>query len=251
MAMLYPDLTTALVILAQQYDARGVYTFLHSPNFTAYLPRVIEYAEGRVYREVVPLATRNSSATAQVQAGLRTLPLGFFVPQPVVVEHLALITPQGVAPQKGQRWVYEMTSIDFIDMIWPVEATTMAPNVAYPELYCAPLDNQTFVLAPTPDLAYTAEVTGTFRPMPLSAANPQTYLTSFYPDIFLAACMIAVAGFQRDFGAQSDDPRMAVSWESVYEKLLPGAIEEEQRRRGQGVGWGQLPPAVEAKQARA
>ena len=248
--MIYSDLTTRLAILAREYDQSGVFTFVNAPNFSAFLPAVIEYAEGRIYREITPLATRNSSATAVVVPGLRILPLIGFRPQPVVVEGLALVTPVGTPPTQGTRWPYEMASIDFIDQIWPTEGTTMAPS-ATDERYWALLDNQTVVLAPTPDQPYTAEATGTFRPTALSAANPATYLTDFYPDVFLAACMISVAGFQRNYGAQSNDPQMALSWEEQYQALKESAIAEEQRRRGQGPENTPLPPAPEVKARRS
>lgn len=249
--MLYSDLITALVILAEENDASGVYSFLQSPDFAAFLPRVIEYGEGRIYRETVPLATRQSNATQTFQAGLRTLPLIGFNPQPVVVEGLAAITPVGTSPQAGQRWQYRMVSLDMIDSLWPEESVTLSPAVAYPELYWAMRDNQTIVVAPTPDQAYVCEATGTFRPTPLSAANPLTYLTEFYPDLFLAACMISVAGFQRDYGAASEDPKVGLSWETQFKTLEASAIEEEQRRRGQGMGITAQPPlTAEAQQPR-
>lgn len=248
--MLYADLTTALAILSQQNDQTGLYTFIQSPDFATFLPRIIEAAEGRCYRELVPLATRNSTASAKCQAGLRTLPLGLFSPQPVVVEGIALITPVNTAPSQGTRWQYEPASIDFIDWIWPTEATAVAPS-ATNERYWALLDSQTVVLGPTPDQAYTAEATGIFRPTPLSAQNNETYLTEFYPDVFVAACMIEVAGFQRDYGAQSEDPKLAVSWQAQYDLKKASAIEEEQRRRGQGPSQSTLPPAPETKARRS
>lgn len=249
--MLYPDLTTALGILAKQYDQQGTYTFVNAPNFLTYLPRIIEYGEGRCYREITPLATRLSTATQRTARGLRGIALTSFVPTPVVVEGIALITPVGSAPTQGRRWQYNMVSIDFIDSIWPVEGTTLGPAAADPELYWAFLDAQTIVIAPTPDDNYTVEATGIFRPTPLSATNPASYLSLFYPDVFVAACMISVAGLQMNYGAQSDDPRMAISWEDQYEKLKASAIEEEQRRKGLGAGATPLPPAPEARQRRA
>src|SRR5258708_35868810 len=194
--MIYTDLQTSLAVLAQLNDQFGIYTFLQNPDFVAFLPRVIEYSEGRCYREIVPLATRMSNGTARVVGGLRTLPLGSFNPQPVVLEGLALITPFGTIPSQGTRWQYEAVSLDFIDTIWPVEGTLMAPS-ATDERYWAFVDNQTIVIAPTPDLSYTAEGTGIFRPTPMSAVNQSTYLGPFYPELFPAGGMISVCAYQR------------------------------------------------------
>jgi hypothetical protein len=248
--MIYSDLTTAFGALAQINDQFGIYTFIQNPDFVAYVPRVIEYGEGRCYREIVPLATRMSNATARVVGGLRTLPLGSFFPQPVVLEGLALITPVGTIPSQGTRWQYEETSIDFIDSIWPVEGTMMAPS-ATDERYWALVDNQTVVIAPTPDQSYTAEGTGIFRPTPMSDTNPSSYLGTFYPDIFLAACMIAVCGFQKEWSTDPSDPGIVSFWEKQFETLKGSANEEEQRRRGQGPGNTPLPPAPEQKTRRA
>ena len=250
-ALTYPTLNQALVILGEQNDGFGVYTVLQSPDWAAYEPLVINYAEARIYREVCPLATRLQNASSVAVAGQRTIGLGTFNNQPVALEGIALVTPAGTPPAQGQRWQYEKVSLDFIDSIWPVEATTMSPSAAYPELYWAMLDAQNIVLAPTPDQAYVAEGTGIFRASPLSAANPSTYISTFYPDLFLSACMISVAGFERDYGAQSEDPKLALSWEGIYQGLKVGALLEEQMRRGQMVDAGGTAKSPEAAEERA
>jgi hypothetical protein len=45
------------------------------------------------------------------------------------------------------------------------------------------------------------------------------------------ASMIYISGYQRNFGRQSDDPAMAVSYESQYEVLLKAATTEENRKK--------------------
>jgi hypothetical protein len=50
--------------------------------------------------------------------------------------------------------------------------------------------------------------------------------------------MVWLAGWlQRNYGAQTDDPRMAVSHETQYSSLRDSALAQEQRMRGQGTGW--------------
>jgi hypothetical protein len=75
---------------------------------------------------------------------------------------------------------------------------------------------------------------GDIRPFPLSADNPETYLSVYYPELFLCACMVFGSGYQRDFGAQSDDPQRAVSWEGQYTYLRQGVALEAMRMRGAG-----------------
>ena len=239
--MNYNDLTIALALLAEENDASGNYAFIQSPDFTTYLPTIIGNSEARCYREVCPLATRSALANGNATAGQRTILMSAFNPQIIVLEGLALISPLGYPPAQGERWQYRETSLDFIDSIWPKEATAMAPSAAWPECYWAMRDSMSIVLAPTPDLDYLAEATGTIRPTPLSAANVMTYLSLYYPDVFLKACMVETCGFQRDYSAQADDPKVAMSWESAYQIAKVSAIEEEKRRRGVFPGSGPLP----------
>lgn len=137
----------------------------------------------------------------------------------------------------GTRYLYEgPVSLDFINMAWPLAGQTAAPNTGQ-QGYWAMYDDSTVVIAPTPDGLYPVGVTGIFRPLPMSTSNTTTYLGTYYPDLFLAACMVFAAGWQRDFGGQSEDPKLGQSWEAHYDALKQSAIDEEARRRGESVGW--------------
>jgi hypothetical protein len=99
------------------------------------------------------------------------------------------------------------------------------------------LDQFTIILGPWPDANYQVEVIGTIRPTPLSATNTTTFLTTYLPDLFLAASMIFASGYQRDFGSQADNPQQSASWEMQYEKLFASANAEELRKKFSGLGW--------------
>jgi hypothetical protein len=109
---------------------------------------------------------------------------------------------------------------------------------------------QQAAVGPCPDQAYNVEVYGTYRPATLSATNPNTPLTVLLPDLFLAASMIFMSGYQKNFGAQADDPKMAASWESQYEKLMMGATSEEFRKKFQSSTWTSMIKPVEADKSR-
>jgi hypothetical protein len=96
-------------------------------------------------------------------------------------------------------------------------------------MFARPDDTNLF-WGPAPDQAYPMEVVGTIRPTPLSVANPTTFLTLYLSDVFFAAAMVSASGYQRNFGAQSDDPKMAVSWESQLQTKLASARKEELRK---------------------
>ena len=243
--MQYSDVVNALGYYCQQYISP-------SAEWTASLPTILNNAELRVYRDLDFLATRGENATVSFTAGSRTLSMApmtgnplssgdrLFNSYPVVVQGVSAIVPQGDAPQAGTRVRFILTSVDFIDVVWPEEATTQAPSTAL--AYYALLDHQTIIVAPTPDKAYTAEITGTWRPAPLSSTNPSTWLWSNLPDLAFKAAMVEAAGWMRDFGQQSDDPKMAQSWEALYQEAKANAMEEESRRKGQDPGWQPFSP---------
>lgn len=104
------------------------------------------------------------------------------------------------------------------------------------------ITDQQIIVGPAPDQAYTVEVIGTIRPTPLSATNTTTYLTLYLPDLFVAASMIFMSGYMRDFGSQTDDGQQSVSWDTQYTKLFASANVEEMRKKYSSGAWGSLQP---------
>ncbi len=257
--MTYPEWLTAMVTLLNIGDAPG------TAAFTALAPRFIEYGELRLQREIDFLATRATDGSAQTLTGERSVPTPT---QFVVIEGVNLITPSltkpsDPAPATPRRIALLRTSRAFIDVTWPVESQTQPPrpfetyyalfsenvpsNADPDEIMALP---SSIIIAPTPDAIYYVEFTGTVRLAALSAANPNTFISTHLPDLFLAATMIIAAGYQRDFGAQSDDPKLAVSWETQYQSLRTGAAVEEARKAMSGAGWTAFPPPVVANTPR-
>ena len=62
--------------------------------------------------------------------------------------------------------------------------------------------------------------------------------------------MIFATAYQRDFGAQVDNPAQGVSWEGQYSKLMQSANIEELRKRFMGPGWQSMQPSPIATPAR-
>lgn len=209
-----------------------------STEFTDILPSAIQYAENRIYKKLVMLCTRTSDFSVSCTPSSREVTIPSTI---VVVEGLSVITPAATNPSAGTRNPCERASLDFIDMIWPVESTTGLPT------WFAMKTDATAVLAPTPGAAYKLEFTGIFQPTPLSASNQTTYLTNNYPQLMLAACMVFLSGWQKNYGSQSDDPSNALSWESQYQMQEAIAFDEEQRRKSLGVQGTAHPPAPMTK----
>ncbi len=213
-------------------------------DFANILPDCIDYAEQRCYRELNLLSTVIRDASQSLTPGSRnfTLPTaqGVFV----VVNGVNAITPSGSSPDNATRNRLVPTALDVLDTIWPSVTGSALPT------YFAMVTQTAIVVGPWPDQAYGMEVIGTTRPTPLSATNTVTFLSAQLPDLFLAASMVFLSGYMRDFGSQADDPQMAASWESQYGKLFASANVEELRKRFQGSAWSSQPQSAEAQPAR-
>lgn len=203
-------------------------------NFLTFLPGCIDYAEQRIYRELDLQTARVADASTTVSSGVRNFTLPTTTPNGnfVVVEQINILTPVTAGSSDGTRNPLTLVTKEYLDFAWP-SATS---NTGVP-LFMAPLNQTTFILGPSPDAAYTAEVIGTIRPLPLSASNSSTFLTQSLPDVFMAASMVFASAYQRDFGPATDDPSKAGTWESQYRTLMQSANMEELRKRFMGAAW--------------
>lgn len=251
--MTYAEYVAALQFLAVMQDTNG------QALLAQILPQTISFAELLMYRDpdLDFLATRMTDTSQITTRGLRSVPI---LPAFIVVEGVTLFLPantkptaQGV-PINMQRVPLLRTTRSWLDTTWPTESIVQPP--APFETYWAMFSEEeaaegddplpgpsSFLIGPTVDNTYYVEVTGTFRPAPLSAGNPQTFISVYLPDLMLSASMIFVAGWQKSYGQQSDDPRMAMSWKQLYETQKGGAAVEEARKKSQSAGWSPYSPA--------
>lgn len=202
-----------------------------SADYTQILPAVIQDAEQRIYRDMDFLATRTVNSGLMFTIGSRSLMLPTTSTDIIVIQGCAQISPGGNTPSQGTRNALEPTTLDFIDFVWPTESVTG------PGEYFTLLNNATLIVGPTPDQDYIAEITGTFRPAPMSPSNETSYIGNFYPDLLLAACTMFLFMWQRDFAPTGDNPEAPMSWETTYKERLKSALEEEQRKKFQSTGW--------------
>lgn len=230
-------------------------------NFTRLLPLMFHYADGRIYRELNFLVT------------------DVYMPVPVIAQQrdaplpASVLTVRSVAIIGGgdRRHPLERITPEALDQFWPQPSfkrslprkytiigtrvppappvtptippsTQPQPLIYFPERFL-----YTLRLMPTPDRAYTAELFGGVEPELLSRTNPETFLTVYYAELFIACCMVWLTGYQRDYGAAADDPQRAVSWEGQYRVLRDAVASEHNELRGTS-----LPtPAQAAQQPRA
>lgn len=223
-------------------------------NFALILPRAFQYADNRIYRELDFLATTVASAGTAFTAGNGRLDVPT---QFINVQYMNVVTPGVTSGDAGTRSPMERVSPEFMDLTWPTASSTSGSPSTPSKFAMYGLTSGysstgafTIRVSPAPSTAYVAEFIGPVRPDVLSKANPNTILTTRYPDLYIAACMVFLSGYQRDFGAASDDPSKAVSWESTYTSLREGIVVESERQKSQAPGWGTHTPSVLANQPR-
>jgi hypothetical protein len=205
-------------------------------DFLTMLPTFIQNAELRIYRDLDLLSTvfRDPNGVATVNQRSVTLPqtYGRFV----VVEGV------NVFVSAARHAALVPVSRDFLDVLYPSE--TPAVNTAIPLVFSRDTD-ATILVGPAPGsaAAVTAfEVVGTVRPASLSGSNTTTFISQYLPDLFLSAAMVEAAGWMKNYGAQADDPKLAISWDTVYQSRLTGASVEENRKKFQAGSWASKNP---------
>jgi len=228
--------------------SEAVETMLNVPSTEVDLikikPRMIEYAELRIYRELDFISTITRQ-TGPLTANSRDVTMPDSI---IILRSMNVITPAATAPDAGTRNPLLRVGYDFMDNYWPaVTGSAVVPSV--PKFYSL-LDNTKVVVAPTPDSAYQAEFVGTVRPAPLSESNASTFLTLNVPDLFLSASLIFGFAYQQNFGAASDDPKTAMSWESTYQTQFAGVNVETIRQKAASVSWSPYQPTPQANTSR-
>lgn len=211
------------------------------PDFDNILPGCIDYAEQRCYRELNLLSTVQTDQTVVLTPNQRavSIPSSF-----VVVGNVNVITPVGSGYVLGTRNPLIPVTRDVMDILWPDNTTTSVPT-----MFCM-VDQWSMLVGPPPNAAYEVEIIGTFRPVPLSDANPTTFLTERLPDLFIAASMVYMSGYMRNFGQQANDPQMGMSWEQQYTTLFQSANGEELRKHFTASSWSSQPVSPAAQPQR-
>lgn len=215
-------------------------------NFVTNLPQCITYAENRIYRELDLLSTVTASTGYSLTGNTRSLtfPLDAFV----TLQEVNVITPVGVSdPNAGTRNTLLPTTKFWLDTVYGSGTGATVPR------FFAMLNQNTVIVGPWPDANYSVELVGTVRPASLSSSNSTTFISLYLPDLFLAASMVFISGYQRDFAlstSQPNDPQMPINWESQYEKLKQAALVEEYRKKFEAGGWTSMSPAVAASPSR-
>lgn len=212
-------------------------------NLAAAIPNIIDFAEQQTYKDLDLLNTVYRDSSVALVAGNRNFTEATSTTNGpfLVTQELNIITPAGTTnPDLGTRNPLLPAAKEMLDFLYPSAAGSDVPK------YFAPINQNSFVVGPWPDAAYTVEVVGTQRPAPLSPTNTTTLLSTYFPDVFLNAALVYGAGYLKNFGAAQDDPQSGVSWQTLYDRGLKSAATEEARKKFQAQGWGPFSTGAEA-----
>lgn len=179
------------------------------PDWPSFLPALIERGELRCYRDVDFLALRTTAAvTLASGAASFNAPADWLLGQAIRLTDI--------------NSTLDRRDISFV---------TDYGGLGKPR-YWAETTQGVIAIAPTPTISYAAELSYHHRPTGLSPSNPSTWLSANCPDLLFSACMVEATGYQRNYGAQADDPKMALSWSQRYAETLAAVRREEGRRKG-------------------
>ena len=144
-------------------------------TFVADLPTFIKEAEERILKNVeLPVFRKNVTGTATTDNPYVSTPSDF-------------LSPYSFAVISSNVYSYPLLKhVSFIRDYTPNASTTGLPK------YYALFDDTTFLVAPTPDAAYTIELHYKFRPASLTAGaeSGTTWLSEKAPDALLYATLV-------------------------------------------------------------
>lgn len=225
MSLTYSQFVAEIQLLSQFNAA--------DPNFTNNLQSCLDYSQDRIYRELNLINTTTSYSGLALTASTRSL--NYAAAGINVLENINIITPAGTTnPELGTRNACVPADKSFLDWVYGTPTLTGIPTSF------AVFSDKTLLFGPFPDQNYTVELVGTLQitapVLQLSVSNTTTFLSTYLPDLLVAAAMIQMSGFMKNFGQQSDNPQMAVSWGTQYASLRDSASVEDARRRFRSAG---------------
>ncbi len=181
---------------------------------TSIVNDIIRDAELRIMRDVDVDANKRY-VTAQVIAGTR------FIDTPIdtmVIRSAQIVDSDGVG-QSDNREFLQWRDSSFMSEFNPTNAQGVPKYYSW-------WDNDTIVLAPTPNATYTIQLNYILKPETLSSTNTQTYISQNFPNGLLYACLVEAFSFLK---GPND---LLQLYEGKYKQVVEGfSIEQMGRRR--------------------
>ena len=193
------------------------YTEVDSNVFTATIvDGFISDAEFRILRDVDSDNNRQY-AQADIVNGQRYVNTPLINDQTLIIRSAQITNSTGGADNSNRSFL-EYRDVNFISEYNP-EGTQGLPK------YYSYWDENTIVIAPTPDQNYNMQINYILKPNGLSVSNTQTYLSKEFPNGLLYACLVEAYGFLK---GPAD---MIQFYEGKYKQALEGFTVEQMGRR--------------------
>ena len=174
----------------------------------------IENAEFRILRDVDSDNNRRY-VTAQMVASQR------FIDTP---QNLLVIRSAQIVDSAGVGVANDRDFLQYRDTSFMSEFNNL--EVQGTPKYYSNWDEDTIVVAPTPDQTYTIQLNYILKPEGLSSTNSTTYLSLNFPNGLLYACLVEAYGFLK---GPND---LLQLYEGKYKQAVEGfSIEQMGRRR--------------------
>ena len=175
---------------------------------------IIRDAELRIMRDVDVDANKRY-ATAQVISGTRFID----TPQDTLVIRSAQIVDSDGTTNPDNREFLQWRDSSFMSEFNPTNAQGVPKYYSW-------WDDNSIVLAPTPNATYTIQLNYILKPETLSSTNTQTYISQQFPNGLLYACLVEAFSFLK---GPND---LLQLYEGKYKQVLEGfSIEQMGRRR--------------------
>jgi hypothetical protein len=175
---------------------------------------IIENAEFRIFRDVDSDNNRRY-ATANLVASQRFID----VPDNLLIVRSAQIIDSDGSSNPDNREFLEYRDTSFMSEFNPTGATGVPK-------YYSMWDQDTIVLAPSPDATYEIQLNYILKDPGLSSTNTTTYISTNFPNGLLYACLVEAFSFLK---GPND---LLQLYEGKYKQVVEGfSIEQMGRRR--------------------
>jgi len=193
------------------------YTEVDSNVFTStIIDGFIQDSEFRILRDVDSDNNRRY-AQADIVAGQRYVNTPLINDETLVIRSAQITNSTGGADNSSRSFI-EYRDTNFI-------SEYNATGVQGLPKYYGYWDENTLVLAPTPDQNYNMQINYILKPAQLSSTNTETYLSKEFPNGLLYACLVEAYGFLK---GPAD---MIQFYEGKYTQALQGFVIEQMGRR--------------------
>jgi len=176
----------------------------------------ISDAEFRILRDVDSDNNR-SYAQADIVAGQRYVNTPLINDETLIIRSIQITNSTGGADNSSRSFL-EYRDTNFISEYNPTGVQGLPKYYSY-------WDENTILVAPTPDQNYNMQINYILKPSGLSGSNTETYLSKEFPNGLLYACLVEAYGFLK---GPAD---MIQFYEGKYQQALQGFTVEQMGRR--------------------